>query len=168
MIANLTRIAPQTAQSFRDVSSGFKFEVVGDGRVDQSIADRFSSPAFLESVDDRRFRQLLKDQAEIAKADLPKAESTQRLQDSLTKLLGQGWNVTELSAGGGGQGINCVPMRFNEPTAGEQVIYLSAYENPRNATLTTNVILDGWQVSHSITGPQDGSQWTEGARFQKG
>ena len=167
MRGTITQVAPQTAKSFRDLNSGFKFEVVGDGRVEPEISDRFTSAHFLESMDDRKVRQFIKDQAQIAGENLPKDASQQRLQDSVEKWLGKDWTISSLSPGAAQQGVNCLSARLNEPGVGSQELYLSSYEKPSVATLTTSFNRDGWSISHTITGTQDGSQWTEAASFEK-
>ena len=168
MFASLPQVAPGTAKSFEHLDSKFQFRVVGDGRVEPAIADSFASANFIESLDDRRLRKFAAERQRLSEEGTSKNIPTEtlqaRLQESAKELLGSGWAIDELRSNSGF--IQRVQLQFNEPGAGSQSLN---FQNLGESTLslTTEAMLNGWSVSHSINCDQAQGSWTESAQLQR-
>lgn len=163
MQGNLSLIGAGTAKSFEDLKTGFKFRVVGDGKVDKEIADCFASPGFVEGLDDRRLRAFVKTQAAIGAEGLPEEQSRERLAASAKDLFGSQWNVASYYSRGG-SGVARVDLEMQEPGVGKQTLYIDNRDN--ELTLTSTVRREGWTIKHDIAGKQGTDSWMESASFE--
>ena len=162
MFGAISQVVPKTAKSFEDLSSGFSFRVVGDGRVEQEIVDRFQSPGLLESADDRRLKSFVSQYANIRKLELNPADTQVKLETALQDTLGNHWAVHEFQPQQG-KGVLRMELELNEPGAGKQTINFDNWEKEPTLNIATTVEKDGWTVAHRIEGNQGFSKWTESA-----
>lgn len=154
------------AKSVEDLASGRKLRVVGDGKVEPEIADRFQSSSFVDSVEDRRLTKFMAKHAEIRDSQLPKVESEKQLQEAIADTLGQEWSLSELYTYGGEQGVARLDLKLNEPGTGEQVLYLENREREPEFRLTTTLFDEGWKLTHHIEARQGAqSRYTESGRL---
>ena len=89
MFGNVAQVGPRSAKTFEDLKSGFQFRVVGDGKVEAEIVDRFGSSALLQSFDDPRLKAFATRQLGIAAEGLNEGETRKALQSDLHELLGE-------------------------------------------------------------------------------
>lgn len=166
MFGSIMNVRPGTAQTYEHLQSGFSFRVVGDGKVESELLDRFqSSSTVAEHLDDRRLRAFAAQQMDIAQKLLPEAESRQQLQELIEKHLGNQWEISDFMSRGG-KGIGDLEVRLNEPGAGEQTFRVD--NRDRSMRLQTSCMKDGWSVSHTISGKQGEADYQESATFQRG
>lgn len=166
MFASIDRVAPGTAKSFEDLNSGFKLRIVGDGKVDREIADRFQSSDFIEAGDDRRLRNFLKQQNTTREQEMSFQDRETQVKDSVAKTLGQGWGLSSLQYGAGSRVLS-VTVVMNEPGAGEQKLYLENRGREETMSLSTSYFDRGWSVTHRIEGGQTLENLVEKAELQK-
>ncbi|MBT9586933.1 hypothetical protein IV102_26565 [bacterium] len=154
MFGSVAQVGVNTAKTFEDLNTGFRFRVVGDGRVEPEIADRFTSPGFIEDVEDRRLKAFAT--AQLACANQKEVEA------SLKELMGDQWSVSNYYSGGS---VGALRVELVEPGAGTQVAYLDNRDMVLH--LTTTKYKDGWKVEHRIQGTQGKKEWMEAATFER-
>ena len=164
MFGNVAQVGPRTAKTFEDLKSGFQFRVVGDGKVEAEIVDRFGSSALVQSFDDPRLKAFATRQLALAAEGLNEGETRKALQCDLNELLGEQWQISNYLSRAG-QGVARVDLRYAMAGAGEQEVYLDNRDLAFH--LNTTVEKSGWTVVHRIEGRQDSANWTESATFEQ-
>ena len=157
MNASIANVRGGTATTFEHLASNFKFRVVGDGKVEPELSERFQSVGFVEDVSDRRLRTFVAAHHQLREAKLPYEQSLKATEESLLATLGAGWKVDALYAPGAnqkGNGVSRVQLKLEEAGAGTQVLNLQHYEGSE-FQLTTTCQMAGWQVDHGIQGKLD-------------
>ena len=165
MFGAVSQVTPRTAKSFEDLSSGFRFRVVGDGRVEQELVDRFQSPGLIEAADDRRLKSFVTQYSQIRNQELTKESTQVELQKAIQQTMGAQWAIEKYQPVGGNQGKSVLRLELtlNEPGAGSQSVRLDTWEKEPTLNISTTVEQSGWTVTHRIDGLQGGSTWTESA-----
>lgn len=164
----INNVTAGIAKSVEDLASGRSLRVVGDGKVEPAIADRFQSSGFIDNIDDRRLRNFMNLHAEIREARLTKAESEVQIGQAIASTLGEEWAIKDFYTYSGEQGVARLDLRLNEPGRGDQVLYLENREREPKFSVTTTSYESGWKVIHQIESPQASREnYTESGRLEK-
>jgi hypothetical protein len=150
--AALTRVTPGTAQTYEHLASKFAFRMEGDGAFEPAVMDQFSVEApVLESLEDRRFRAFLKKENALQGAEAASRnaeEGHKQMQELATGTLGQGWQVKEFNAPGGGvPRVLSLEMRND---GSSQTVYIDRYGAQPKLSVSSEVSLNGWGVKQSL------------------
>lgn len=165
--AHISNISNGFTQSIQHAATGLNLQVVGDGKVEPEIADRFAAPALIENVQERRLKAFVSQQAELRTRNLPEDESLAQLQTSLADTLGKGWEVGSFYPQAGGRGVAAFDVHLSEPGSGKQSLYLEHRDRTPSLTLTTTVNQSGWKVQHTIEATQTLQDVRESARVER-
>lgn len=156
MNASINNIRPGTANTFEHLASNFKLRVVGDGKVEPEIADRFKSASLLEDVSDRRLRAFAASHQELRQANLPYEESLKSTEQSLLATLGVGWAIDSLyapgAADGKGTGISRLQLRLGGTDGSQSLSFQRTTGGGAEFALETACQMNGWSVTHRIAG----------------
>jgi len=144
---DIRQIGPGMAKSFEDVNRGFRFRVVGDGKVESELLDRFSGQSALEGYDDPRLRAFATRQLAIAAEALDEVRTRQALENNLEVLLGDSWEISTYMSRGGA-GVARVDLSLTQPGAGHQEVYLD--NRDLACRLTTTVVQDAGRWSRGL------------------
>ena len=150
---NLNFVTYGTAKTYEHMDSGFQFRVVGNGTLENSVTDKFSTTDNIaEGMNDRRLRQFVQAEGAFAKKENAVASEQvgqANLQELVTKTMGDGWKADAFYQAGGGVAGRTV-VKYQSATGASQTVDIEHRGGEYKVSLTADVFHNGWQVKQSI------------------
>lgn len=142
--ASISQVNLGTSKAFRNDATDRTIWVKGDGEVETTASDRFSSNDQIQSVREPRLNRFYLAEQKLRTEVTSEDDARQRVADLAHQTLGEGWSVVNVMGR-----LNSVSLSHTADGV-TQKLSVENRENPVKISLRTDLIEDRCHIAHSI------------------